>query len=205
MILAQSNAYLDVDPFLTRQGAELVHEDSLGHGERSWMPIRDEMIVSSTRVNLVVGRTVEQGRRAGGAKAETIEREEGAEMGRRKWTDDDEVGARAFRCVARVAILARGERKGPCKNFPLIVRRTFLSLEFVYKGKVPPGCGCRQRSGRIVWRLHLQAPPGTIRQPIMQDQNTVGSHRVWLADKDNEWGTELSPIRSDRQLHQVSR
>jgi hypothetical protein len=116
LIVAQSNAYLDVDPFLTRQGTELVHEDPLGHDERRRMPIRDDVTESSTTVNPVRGPKSRERARNWRRSSDGGEGKE--RRWRRKWIDDAVRAWRPFKCVARVAILSRGERK-PGKKFPL--------------------------------------------------------------------------------------
>jgi hypothetical protein len=78
------------------------------------MPIRDEMIESSTRVNLVHGPNGrERARSWRGEGGEDVEGEEGAEMGGGSGSMMKLGGGveRPFKCVARVAILSRGERK----------------------------------------------------------------------------------------------
>jgi hypothetical protein len=95
------------------------------------MPIRDEMIESSTRVNLVRGpngRELARSWRSEGG--EDVEGEEGAEMGDGSGSMMKLGGVgRPSKCVARVAILSRGERK-PLRKFPLIEKKeTLLPFE----------------------------------------------------------------------------
>jgi hypothetical protein len=131
LIAEQSNAYLDVDPFLTRQDAKLVHENSLGHGgwKGSYQNGNDR-ILSDQLVRGPSSREESRSWRSEGGEDGSSKRRGGD--GRRKWIDD-EVGA--WEGVDSSASPAwqffHVAKKRLCKVFPLDKRNNPSYLDCI--------------------------------------------------------------------------